>query len=82
MPVPERVLKPRLIRKAAPNNGGWEAHVTVKLTPSKGSTSHPLMRGVWQKPRKDPVPAAPSDDDAPASPTTLQGQQQQNVVHI
>ena len=25
--------------------------LTVKLTPAKGSTTHPLMRGVWQKPR-------------------------------
>jgi hypothetical protein len=25
---------------------------TVKLVPVKGSTTHPLMRGVWQKPRK------------------------------
>jgi hypothetical protein len=28
-----------------------EPEQTVKLTPVKGATSHPLMRGVWQKPR-------------------------------
>jgi hypothetical protein len=25
--------------------------LTVKLTPARGMTTHPLMRGVWQKPR-------------------------------
>jgi hypothetical protein len=37
-------------------NGQWLEHVTVKLVPSKGNTTHPLMRGVWQQPRKETDP--------------------------
>ena len=40
-------------------NGQWMAHITVKLTPARGNTSHPLMRGVWQKARKEEVKADP-----------------------
>jgi hypothetical protein len=60
-------LKPRLIRKAGANQGGYEEHVIVKLTPSKGSTSHPLMRGVWQRPKKETFKPKPMDDDTDGS---------------
>jgi hypothetical protein len=48
--------------------------ITVKLTPARGNTSHPLMRGVWQKPRKIEAPAAPGEEktkekvESPAQP--------------
>jgi hypothetical protein len=48
---------------------------TVKITPSKGNTSHPLMRGVWQKPRPVAPPTKKEEEaktvertDSPAQP--------------
>jgi len=41
--------KPRLIRKKTADGKGFEPHSIVGLTPSPGRTSHPLMRGVWQR---------------------------------
>ncbi|HZV01227.1 MAG TPA: hypothetical protein VFF73_31235 [Planctomycetota bacterium] len=32
------------------SNPAFIEEMTVKLAPGKGNTSHPLMRGVWQKP--------------------------------
>ncbi|MBI3723187.1 hypothetical protein HY251_04415 [bacterium] len=66
--------KPNLIRRRMPDGSGFCVGTFVKLTPSRGNTSHPLMRGVWQK---DPKPPAPqeenlepqhADDPAPAPP--------------
>jgi hypothetical protein len=55
-------------------NGQWLPHVTVKLTPSKGNTSHPLMRGVWQKPRKAEA-AKPADGDGEAAEGGMHSQE-------
>jgi hypothetical protein len=56
--------KPKLVRKQKEDKSGWYAHIPCKLVPAKGNTSHPLMRGVWERPHKDgevtkPEPGAP-----------------------
>ena len=47
----------------------------MKLTPARGNTSHPLMRGVWQKPQGRAAKAAPGEEgkttekvESPATP--------------
>ncbi|HZV03315.1 MAG TPA: hypothetical protein VFF73_41810 [Planctomycetota bacterium] len=42
-----------LVRKQKEDKSGWMPHIPCKLVPAKGQTSHPLMRGVWEKPHKD-----------------------------
>jgi hypothetical protein len=47
--------KPRLVRKMKADKKTPEETITVHLTPVPGVTSHPLMRGVWGKPKKEAV---------------------------
>src|SRR5207302_347857 len=49
--------KPHLVRKRDDKNAVIP-HIPCKLTPGSGETSHPLMRGVWQKDRSDAPPKA------------------------
>jgi len=63
----------RTIRKQKEDKSGWEKTIPVKLVPSPGSTSNPLLRGVWQAPRKneakpDPAESGGSREKSPAKP--------------
>jgi hypothetical protein len=74
--------EPVLVRKQTADKKGFEQHISVKLVPVPGVTSHPLMRGVWQKAKPDPQPAGPSDPnggtksrvESPAKPLEHQWQ--------
>jgi hypothetical protein len=46
----------KLVRKQKEDKSGWYPHIPCKLVPAKGNTSHPLMRGVWEKPKKAEAP--------------------------
>jgi hypothetical protein len=60
---------PKLVRKAKEKpEVGWYEHIPVKLQPAPGSTTNPLMRGVWQKPKK----AEPIKVDPHAPPVTAE----------
>lgn len=68
--------KPKLVRKQKEDKTGWYEHIPCKLVPAKGKTSHPLMRGVWESPKKEAPKADPaaapggtvSKENSPAKP--------------
>ncbi|MBI3724417.1 hypothetical protein HY251_10755 [bacterium] len=55
------------IRQKIPG-GGWIPRFAIRISPGKGNTTHPLMRGVWDLPK--PAPKPPGDDPNAGKTTT------------
>jgi hypothetical protein len=74
--------KPKLVRKQKEDKSGWYEHIPCKLVPAKGKTSHPLMRGVWEKPKKDNEPAKVDPAAAPGGTVSRENSPAKPLEHM
>jgi hypothetical protein len=73
--------KPKLVRKQKEDKSGWYPHIPCKLVPARGNTSHPLMRGVWEKPHHDEAPK-PADPNAPGGTVEKENSPAKPLEHM
>ncbi len=74
--------KPKLVRKQKEDKSGWYEKIPCKLVPAKGKTSHPLMRGVWENPKKTSEPAKPEPGAAPGGTVSRENSPAKPLEHM